>query len=149
MLVIKDLPANRRPRFYSWVGKIPWRRKWQPIPGFLLWKSHGQRSLVGYSPWGPKESDTAEWLSLFKFFPSGSFTLPADLHVTLAFDSKSWEWQWQTEVSEGPAIHPNSISQSTSPLGSHPQDPPRLLTTCVGNTAQGVLWETFLKQIFV
>ena len=34
------------------VGKIPWRRKWQPTPVFLPGKSHGQRSLVGYSPWG-------------------------------------------------------------------------------------------------
>ena len=34
------------------VGKIPWRRKWQPTPGFLLGESHGQRSLAGCSPWG-------------------------------------------------------------------------------------------------
>ena len=40
-----------------WVGKIPWRRVWQPTPVFLLGESHGQRSLVGYSPWGRKESD--------------------------------------------------------------------------------------------
>ena len=39
-----------------WVGKIPWRRKWQPTPVFLPGKSSGQRSLVGYSPWGHKGS---------------------------------------------------------------------------------------------
>ena len=39
-----------------WMGKIPWRRKWQPTPIFL---SHGQRSLVGYDPWGLKELDMA------------------------------------------------------------------------------------------
>ena len=44
----------RRHRFNLWVGKIPWRRKWQPIPVFLPGKSHGHRSLAGYSPWGPK-----------------------------------------------------------------------------------------------
>ena len=44
----------------SWVRKIPWRRKWQPIPVFLPGESHGQRSLTGYSPWGRKESDTTE-----------------------------------------------------------------------------------------
>ena len=44
--------------FNPWVGKIPWRRGWQPSPVFLTGKSHGQRSLVGYSPWGCKESDT-------------------------------------------------------------------------------------------
>ena len=47
-----------------------WRRKWQPSPVFLPGKSHGQRSLVGYSPWGHKESDMTEklhFLSLVKF----------------------------------------------------------------------------------
>ena len=44
------------------VGKIPWRRKWQSTPVFLPGKSHGLRILVGYSPWGHKESDTAERL---------------------------------------------------------------------------------------
>ena len=37
-----------------WVGKTPWRSKWQPTPVFLLEKSHGQRSLAGYSPRGHK-----------------------------------------------------------------------------------------------
>ena len=46
--------------FSPWVGKIPWRRAWQPIPVFLPEESHGQRSLVGYSPWGCKESDMTE-----------------------------------------------------------------------------------------
>ena len=41
----------RRPGFNSLVGKIPWRRKWQPTPVFLPGESHGQRSLAGYSPW--------------------------------------------------------------------------------------------------
>ena len=42
----------RRPGFDSWVGKILWRRAWQPTPVFLPGESHGQRSLMGYSPWG-------------------------------------------------------------------------------------------------
>ena len=40
-------------------GKIPWRKKWQPILIFLPGKSHGQWSLVGYSLWSCKESNTA------------------------------------------------------------------------------------------
>ena len=44
----------RRLRFNPWDRKIPWRRKWQPIPEFLPGKSHGQRSLAGYSPGGHK-----------------------------------------------------------------------------------------------
>ena len=55
-----------RPRFDPWVGKIPWRRKWQSTPVLLPGKSHGKRSLVGYSPWGRKELDTTEWLYLKK-----------------------------------------------------------------------------------
>jgi len=46
---------QRRCGFNPWVGKSPWRRKWQPAPVFLPGKFHGQRSLVGYSPWGYKE----------------------------------------------------------------------------------------------
>ena len=42
----------KRCAFNPWVRNIPWRRKWQPIPVLLLGKSHGQKSLVGYSPWG-------------------------------------------------------------------------------------------------
>ena len=48
---------------YTWVGKIPWRKKWQPTPEFLSGRFHGQRSLAGYSPWGCQELDTTEWLS--------------------------------------------------------------------------------------
>ena len=47
----------RRPRFNPWVGKIPWRRKWVPIPVFLPGKSHGQRILAGHRIWGRKELD--------------------------------------------------------------------------------------------
>ena len=53
----------KRPRFDPWVERMPWRRKWQPTPVFLPRKSHGQRSLVGYSPWGHKESDMTEHFS--------------------------------------------------------------------------------------
>ena len=44
----------RRCGFDSWVGKILWKRRWQPTPVFLTGKSHGQSSLVDYSPWGRK-----------------------------------------------------------------------------------------------
>ena len=44
----------RRRRFHPWVRKTPWRRKWQPTSVFLVRRSYGQRSLVGYSPWGCK-----------------------------------------------------------------------------------------------
>ena len=52
--------SRRRQGFDPWVGKIPWRRKWQPTPVFLPGESHGWRNLAGYSPWGRKEADTTE-----------------------------------------------------------------------------------------
>ena len=60
----KEFTCQCRCGFNPWVSKIPWRRKWQPVPVFLLGKSHGQRTLVGYSPWGLKELDTTERLTL-------------------------------------------------------------------------------------
>ena len=51
---------HKRCRFHPWVGKILWRRKWHPTPVFLPGKFQGQRSLMGYNPWGHKESDMTE-----------------------------------------------------------------------------------------
>ena len=55
----KNLLAMQETGCDPWVGKNPWRRAWQPTPVFLPGESHGQRSLVGYSP-GVAESDTTE-----------------------------------------------------------------------------------------
>ena len=59
----KESAFNAGDLCLTWVGKIPWRRAWQPTPVFLPRESHGQRSLVGYSPRGRKESDTTDRLS--------------------------------------------------------------------------------------
>ena len=67
VLVAKNPPATpgdiNRWGFDPWVGKIPWRRAWQPTPVFSPGEFHRQRSLAGYSPWGRKEWDTTEVLS--------------------------------------------------------------------------------------
>ena len=55
-----DVEEKLAPSFIS--SSINWRRKWQPTPVLLPGKFHGWRSLVGYSPWGHKDSDTTEWL---------------------------------------------------------------------------------------
>ena len=64
---VKNLPAMKE----TWVRSLGWeaprRRKWQPTPVFLPGEFYGQRSLAGYSPWGCKESDMTERLSLFLF----------------------------------------------------------------------------------
>ena len=84
---LKDLPGGSvskefacntgRPRFHPWVRKVPWRRKWQPTPGFLPGESHRQRSLVSYSSWGCKELSRTR-LSNYKRFCIG-LHLPTSL----------------------------------------------------------------------
>ena len=83
----------RRPGFDPWVGKILWRRKWQPTLVFLPGEFCGQRSLVGYSPWGHKESDTLEQLTV-------SLSLLICVMVGDPYQSKesSWEFSWQYDL---------------------------------------------------
>ena len=57
---VKNLPAMWETRFDPWVGKMPWRKAWEPTPVFLPGEFHGQRSLMGFSPWGHKELDMTE-----------------------------------------------------------------------------------------
>ena len=60
----------RRPGFHPWVGNIPCKRERQSTQEFLPGEFHGQKSLAGYSPWGLKELDTTEQLTLLLFFTS-------------------------------------------------------------------------------
>ena len=62
--MIKNLPPMQETWFDPWVGKIPQKREWQPALVFLPGKSHGQRSLAGYGPWGHKNPDRTERLIL-------------------------------------------------------------------------------------
>ena len=55
---------HKRRGFDPWIGKMPWRRAWQPTPVFSPGESPGQRSLAGCSPWSHRESDTTEPLSV-------------------------------------------------------------------------------------
>ena len=72
---------HKRHGFDPWVGRILWRRAWQPTPVFLPGESHGRRNLAGYSPWGHKELDTMKQLGAHTYtqmqvkergFPGGS-----------------------------------------------------------------------------
>ena len=86
---------HKRRGFNPWVRKIPWRKAWQTTPVFLPGESYGQRSLVGYSPWGRKESYMTEWLSSQTGRDNGTqeFTLifrhywvsPTTLHCPIYF----------------------------------------------------------------
>ena len=57
---VNSSQSSLAPGFDPRVRKIPWRRTWHPTPVFLPGEAHGRRSLAGYSPWGRKESGTAE-----------------------------------------------------------------------------------------
>ena len=78
--LVKNLPAVQEPRVRSLGWEDPWRRKWQLTPVSLPGKSHGQKSLVGCSPWGHKESGTTEWLTLNSF--KINFYSPATIKMT-------------------------------------------------------------------
>ena len=84
--MVKGLPAVWRPGFDPWVGKMPWRRKWQSTPVFLPGKSHGWRSLVGYCPWGRKELGDDWATSLHFIYPCRPFSSPQN---SLLFPSET------------------------------------------------------------
>ena len=94
-----------RPGFNPWVGKISWRKKWQPTPVFLPGKSHGWRSLLGYSPWSRKESDTTERLH-FHFLYSNRKKKPNKNRVLVPFLESVWvlNWFWLVEYSRNDAV---------------------------------------------
>ena len=73
--MVKNLLQCGRPRFSPWVRKIPWGRAWQPTSVSLPGESYGQSSLVGYSPWGCRESDATE-------------------RLTFSLSKKYWESYW-------------------------------------------------------
>ena len=95
----------------SWVGspvvapgKIPWRRKWQSTPTLLPGKSHRWRRVIGYSPWGLKESDTTERLHFTSYRWD---TSPASLAInhssspaSLASPSMITAWTWVSLVAQ-------------------------------------------------
>ena len=99
--MVKSLQC-RRPGFH------PWRRKWQPTPIPLPEEFHGQRNLAGNIPWGCKESDTTEWLSLtfrysqclcFTHYPETSmtstvcWTFPMQRPIPSSLSATGW-WSW-------------------------------------------------------
>ena len=85
----------RRRGFEPWVGKIPWRRKWESSPIFLPGKSQGQRSLAGYSPWGCRVRHDGARLSITYYLFMGAFrTRQRD--VTGQEDRERLQGRWST-----------------------------------------------------
>ena len=114
-LVVKE-PAcqgrrlKRRNRFDPCIGKIPWRKAWQPTPVFLPGESYGQRSLAGHNPWGRKELDTTEETLAHTVLagrtPGSSEALPLVLSSVLleAQTSSPAAYSGPTCLQKGPAV---------------------------------------------
>ena len=91
----------RRHEFNSWVGKILWRRKCQPTPVFLPGKSHGEKSLVSYSPWSHKESDTAKYAH--GSVPGEEIKWICSIKKSQNIDQNYFfirEWEWKRGIEE-------------------------------------------------
>ena len=86
-----------------------WRRKWQPTPVLLPGKSHGQRSPVGYSPWGCKESDMTERLHFHLFMArgQGSFKVNSFGRKTSGGKRKKNHYLQFTETKKNTATFPS------------------------------------------
>ena len=100
---------------YIYTYRASWRRKWQPSPVFLPGKSHGQRNLVGYSPWGRRESDTTERLH-FHFHRASDTWDPIlgrlSLHLvwkTSAMYSKTLKRERERDSSSEDHVHDCSL----------------------------------------
>ena len=76
--MVKNLPAVQEIWLQAVGQEDPWRREWQPTPVYLPREFHGQRSLVAYSPWGLKESDTTERLTHSHTFTASHLYLAPD-----------------------------------------------------------------------
>ena len=96
----------RRCRFNPCVGKIPWKGKWLPTPVFLPGKTHGERSLAGYTPQGFKESDTTEWLNhhhplgVTRRAPASHKEQPTLTYGLLSWNTDDWD-SWGVGRPEG------------------------------------------------
>ena len=112
----KESACNAGDGYNPWVGKIHWRRKWQPTSVFSPGELHGQRSLVDYSPWGCKELDTTEQLRLSLFYNLPPFwaSLVAQTVKNLPVKQKTRvrSLGWEDPLEESMATHSSSCLEN-------------------------------------
>ena len=120
----------KKPGFCPSAEKIPWRREWLPTPVFLPREFHEQRGVVGYSPWGHKESDTTERLILLHFhpktwgFPGGSVIKKSACQCRRCkwhgFSSRVWKIHWKRKWQPIPVFLPGKFYGERSLAGYSP-----------------------------
>ena len=92
----------RRHQFKPWVGKIPWRKKWQPSPVFLPGKSHGQRSLADYRPRSHKRVGQDLIINIHK---RQLYTWASpDGQYQSQIDSILCSWRWRSSIQSAKTI---------------------------------------------
>ena len=100
VVVVKESACQcrrfKRHGFSPWVGMIPWSKEWQPTPVFLPGKSHGQRNLMGYSPWCCRKLDTTEHTQTHTHFESKiqwiSYELNLDIKNMIVYLKIKWQF---------------------------------------------------------
>ena len=108
---VKNLPANAG--FGPWVRKILWKGKWQSTPVFSPGKSHGQRSLVGYRPWG--RTQFSDWTTITRLLVLSSFFKKTGFLVQSCF-SRVWLFAtlWTAALPPGSSVHGRCLSHLNS-----------------------------------
>ena len=112
--MVKNPPAMQETQVWSLGGKIPWRREWLPTPVFLSGKFHEQRSWVGYSPAGGKDSDTTKQLTRSHAMPDicmHLYYLPAPVfmtNITVILPLFMWFFEWLSSPRDC-EVHATSI----------------------------------------
>ena len=137
----------KRPGFDPWVRKIPQRRKWQSTPVFLPGESRGQRSLVGYSPWGCKDLDITEWPTVSLSFRINNYTMDEHMKYNLLLkgrlvQKRPFEWgDWFGKVTQRKTV-PLFFVQGEQGLGSRYSmvlEGSKRISVCLG--AVKVTWQ--------
>ena len=114
-------------------SKIPWRRKWQPTPVFLPGESHGQRSLVAYSPWGRRVGH--DWATILTYLPY----LKRSLEVKILGDKLLNVWKVTFSSNRGCTPHPPHPQTDcktdcfTPSIGTTQTPPQAIVTSCWGS----------------
>ena len=139
---VKNLPAiqrhrrHGRRRFDPWVGKIPWKRKWQPTAVSLPRQFHGQRSLLNYSPYSHKESEMTENVHAYTHTQTHTHTHTPGIYSRI---SKPTQIQWSRE------------SERDSQRSAFPRKTPLLI---LNNLNSSYIWQLIslnykLSRLFI
>ena len=118
--------------FDIWVGKIPWSRKWQPTPEFLPGKSHRQKSLAGYSPWGGKESNRMEHASVISTLKG--FLTPWPLYLLVS------AWGHLPQAPSHSQILAQTFPLRKAVINHLTQQPPNYSKNYLGTIQIWLLW---------